>query len=166
MPEWMRLGFGLLFCLGIILAAIQDVVFYRIPNLLSYGLGVIFIPYAYFDWPSLPLLSIVINALVVFVCCTVFWLLKWLGAGDVKLLTTTSLWIPPDQIMIFVLLVSVFAMAFIAILRANKRWNPWIKSRPFPEFVKALIDKSDRAIPYGLPIAMSALVVVVPDLLS
>lgn len=166
MTENVKLGFGLLFCFATALGAIYDITSYRIPNFVTYGLALAFVPYAYVTWPTLPFTAVLINAAAVFACCVVFWQLKWLGAGDVKFLTAVSLWMPPDLILIFVFLVSIFAMGFIGLLRALRRWNPWVKSKPFPAFIKQLIDTSDRAIPYGLPIAMAALSVTVPQLLS
>ncbi len=148
-----------LFCFTVVYGAICDVTTYKIPNWVSYGLVLLFVPYAVVHWASAPILMHLGIGLLVFVMCIVFWQLRWLGGGDVKFVGSIALWMGPAKILAFVILLTVAAVVFIAILKFLYRWNPWFQGSALPGFVKQLLTKSaERAIPYGLPAAIAALI--------
>ena len=105
------------FCFAIVYGALCDVTTYRIPNAVSYGLVGLFIPYALANFDNLPILLHVGTGVLVFVMCLVFWQLRWLGGGDVKFVGAIALWMGPDKILIFVILLAVASGIFIAILK-------------------------------------------------
>lgn len=149
----------MIFCFAVVYGAICDVTTYKIPNSVSYGLVGLFIPYALANWGTLPVLLHVGIGVLVFVMCLVFWQLRWLGGGDVKFVGAIALWVGPEKILIFVVLLTLAAVGFIAILKFLYQWNPWFQGSKLPAFVKQLLTKSaERAIPYGLPAAISAII--------
>jgi prepilin peptidase CpaA len=148
-----------LFCLLVVYGAICDVTSYKIPNVVSYGLVGLFAMYAIATWGTLPLLMHVGIGLLVFVMCIVFWQLGWLGGGDVKFVAAISLWMGPDKIFIFMILLTLASAVFIAALKFLYQWNAWFQGSTLPAFVKLMLTKSaERAIPYGLPAAISAII--------
>jgi prepilin peptidase CpaA len=149
----------MIFCFAVVYGAVCDVTTFKIPNAVSYGLVLLFVAYAAATWGSLPIWLHVGTGLVVFVICIVFWQLRWLGGGDVKFVGAIALWMGPDNILMFLILLTVTSALFIVILKTLYQWNPWFQASALPSFVKQLLTKSaERAIPYGLPAAISAII--------
>jgi prepilin peptidase CpaA len=148
-----------LFCLLVVYGAVCDVTTYKIPNVVSYGLVLLFAAYAVATWGSLPLLMHVGVGTLVFVMCIVFWQLGWLGGGDVKFVGAIALWMGPAKILMFLILLTLASAVFIGVLKFMYQWNPWFQASKLPAFVKLMLTKSaERAIPYGLPAAISAII--------
>jgi prepilin peptidase CpaA len=88
--------FFTLFSIVALVIAFFDFLFYRIPNVLVAFGGLLFLGFislgalSGFDWGSLKD-SLIIGGLT-FLAGLIFYLLKWMGAGDVKFMTLTSLW--------------------------------------------------------------------------
>lgn len=166
-----------LFCLAIIYGAICDVQTYTIPNLVSYGLMGLFVCYAgliYFNTPTMPHLGFYITpilfnvayGLIVFIFFVVFWKIKWVGGGDVKFISAISFFMGLQDVLIFVVLLSALSVLMLAILKFIVFWNPYFRSGNLPGFLKNMLLKlEDKAIPYGLPAAIAALIVM-PDVIS
>jgi prepilin peptidase CpaA len=147
------------FCLGVIFGALTDLSRYQIPNAVSYGLVLLFVPLAILNWAVLPIGLHVLIGVVVFVLSVIFWQLRWMGGGDVKFLSAIALWMGPDRILVFLILVTVVAVVFISILKFLLRWNDLFQAGRYPAVFKQLLQKSsERKIPYGLPIGIAALV--------
>ncbi len=147
-----------LFCLLVIHGAITDVRTYMIPNWVSYGLVPLFAAYAGLMWGSTPVLLHVGLGLLVFVICMVFWKLRWLGGGDVKFVGAISLWMGPERILVFLLVLSLGSAAFVSFLRIAKDWNPYFQGGNWPAVLKRMVQKAEEhAIPYGLPAAIAAI---------
>ena len=151
-----------LFCLAVIYGAISDVTTYTIPNWVPYGLVVLFAVFAAVTWAKTPILVDIGLGLLTFVICIVFWKLKWLGGGDVKFVSAVSLWMGPDQILVFLVLLALLSAGFVTILQYSLQWNAYIQEhRLVPMFAKRMVQKAgEHACPYGLPAAISALIVV------
>ncbi len=166
-----------LFCLAVIYGAICDIKTYTIPNTVSYGLIIIFGFYAalvWFNTPSMPhlgfyitpILSNVAYGLVVFIFFVVFWKLRWVGGGDVKFISAVSLFMGLDDVLAFVVLLSLIAVLMLFILKSIIFWNPYFRAGKLPKFIKTMLEKiEEKAIPYGLPAALAALIVL-PDVMS
>jgi Flp pilus assembly protein protease CpaA len=119
-----------------------------------------FIPYAALTWKQEPILLQLALALLTFAFCLAFWRFQQIGGGDVKFISVLALWMHPESIGIFFLLLAFVSMAFIAILRWGRQWNAYFQESPMPALVKTLISKSEQqVIPYGVPAAISALAV-------
>jgi prepilin peptidase CpaA len=88
-------------------AAVSDVRDYRIPNTCSIVLALL---YAVHVWQA-PREIIVGAALIVtfaaFTVCMVFYTMKRLGGGDVKLITVASLWAGPALIADFIVVTAL-----------------------------------------------------------
>jgi prepilin peptidase CpaA len=150
----------LLFCLGVIYGAISDVTSYTIPNWVPYGLAGLFAVFAALTWGSLPLFLHVALGLFVFALCIVFWKFGWLGGGDVKFVGAIALWMGPRYILAFVLLLALLSAGFVMLLRFARQWNPYFQGGQWPGFIKQMVQKAEEnACPYGLPAAVSALIV-------
>jgi prepilin peptidase CpaA len=148
-----------LFCLGVIYGALSDLTRYKIPNLVSYGLVLLFIPFAAMTWNTLPILLHVGVFALVFVMCVIFWQLKWLGGGDVKFMAALSLWMGPDRILIFLLLLCGLSSLLVVTLRFLIQSNDYYQAANYPAVFKQLLQKaSEKAIPYGLPSGLAALI--------
>ncbi len=146
-----------LFIVAVIYGGLCDLATFRIPNLVSYGLVLLFIPYAILGWGSLPLLWHVGMGLGFFIACVVFWQMGWIGAGDAKFLSAIALWMGRDRIFMFALAMTIASVAFVVVLRFLRRWNPYFQGGNFPAFFKQLLTKAEtRVLPYGVPIAIGA----------
>jgi prepilin peptidase CpaA len=155
-----------LFVLAVIYGAISDVASYTIPNRVSYGIALLFIPYAILAWDHIPVLLHAGLGLFVTALCIVFWKLRWFGGGDAKFVGALSFWMGPSHILVFTVLLVLTSIALIAILRLARRWNVVVQAGPWPGFVKHMLRKAEEnAIPYGLPAAAAALITLVPNYL-
>ena len=161
-----------LFCLAVIYGAICDVRTYTIPNGVSYGLVGLFVVFATLVWlntPFMPHIGFYVTPIVfnvaygfaVFLFFIVFWKLGWVGGGDVKFVSAISLFMGLDHVLPFVILLSIFSLVFVMVLKFLQIMNPLFLDGKLPEFVKKMLLKAEeRAIPYGLPAAMSALIMM------
>lgn len=151
------LVFQSLFILAVIYGGLSDLATFRIPNLVSYGLVVLFIPYALINWTTLPVLWHVGLGLGFFVCCIVFWQIGWIGAGDAKFLSAIALWMGRDQVFVFILATTIASIVFISVLKILRQWNPYFQGAALPAMFKQLLSKAEeRVLPYGVPIAIGA----------
>lgn len=161
-----------LFCLAVIYGAICDVRTSTIPNRVSYGLVGLFAVFATLVWlntPYMPHLGfhvppIVFNAvysLAVFIFFLVFWQLRWVGGGDVKFVSAISLFMGLENVLLFVILLALISVAFVVLLKVLQILSPLFWDNRLPEFVRRMLLKTEgKAIPYGLPAAMAALIVM------
>jgi prepilin peptidase CpaA len=148
-----------LFCLSVIYGALCDLTRYKIPNTVSYGLALLFIPFAALNWNQLPILLHLGIFALVFVLCVIFWQLKWMGGGDVKFMSALSLWMGPDKILFFLILLSGFSALLVTVLRFMIQSNDYYQAGNYPAVFKTLLQKaSEKAIPYGLPSGAAALI--------
>src|SRR3546814_15458080 len=82
-------------------AAVTDLRSYRIPNTVSFGLGLLFLPSAVFSGASSQAGWALLGAFVVFLAgCPCFWFTV-LGGGAVKLINAASLWAGPGMMLRF-----------------------------------------------------------------
>jgi prepilin peptidase CpaA len=150
-----------LFVLAVIYGGISDLTTFRIPNLVSYGLVLLFIPYALINWSTLPLLWHVGVGLAFFIPCIVFWQMGWIGAGDTKFMSAIALWLGREDIFIFVVVTTLASLVFVTMLKFLRRWNPYFQGIRAPAVFKQLLNKAEqRVLPYGVPIAIGAVTAV------
>lgn len=91
-------------------------------------------------WPGLPLQFA--TALGCFAFCCLFFAMRWMGGGDVKLLTALALWFPPLDFLRMFLAVSIIGL-FLTLA-----FGAWHIARR---------QKDRVAIPYGIAIAAAGL---------
>lgn len=86
----------------------------------------------------------------------IFWLFKTIGAGDVKLMGSVGFVVGLDNALLFVVGVLLVSLIMLVLLRLSVRLT-LVPSALLQRFM-AILDQ--RRVPYGVPIAVSAIVVV------
>ena len=165
------------FAFLVLFGALSDLSSFRIPNWVSYGLVMLFCLQSFLAWlaaPDLPSLSFsvppfVINlgiGFVVFVIAVIFWQRGFIGGGDAKYLTATSLWMGPIGVVQFMVVLSALALAMALFLKLSANWGFLVHAGRLPAFVKRLYAKlADNQLPYGFPIGLAALIMI-PQIFS
>ncbi|MER8464071.1 prepilin peptidase [Mesorhizobium sp. M1396] len=96
-----------------------------------------------------------IAGLLLFVALFPFWALRKIGAGDVKLIAVVPFLIGGSDLVVFSVLLLVFALATAAIVK-----NPFML--PAGAF-RLIVQHLDRkgVVPFGVPIAIAAICTIV-----
>nr|WP_111298506.1 prepilin peptidase [Paracoccus saliphilus] len=82
---------------------------------------------------------------------------RWMGGGDVKLLTVATLWLGAGNVVTFIFYTSIFGAILtisLLIFRAARLPVPWRG----PQWISAL-HRRDCGVPYGVAIAAAAVLV-------
>ena len=149
------------FIFAVCLAALEDVRAFKIPNWVSATVAVAFVPYALAHLGLLPIGLHLIIAAVIFVITAAFWKFRFIGGGDVKLLSAVGLWLGPDLALPFMIIMTL-ASAVIALgLLVLRKWS-WVvsaASAPRPVLRMVAIAETGKC-PYAVPIAIAALTTV------
>ena len=150
-----------IFCTATIYGAVCDAKSFTIPNTVSLTLVAVFAIHAGLVWGREPILLQVGLGFLTFVITFTFWRFRQIGGGDVKFISALALWMHPQKIALFFLLLALLSLAFIMALKWVRQWNAYFQHSHVPAVVKSLIDRSDQqVIPYGVPAALSALAVM------
>jgi prepilin peptidase CpaA len=101
-----------------------------------------------------------IAALVLFVALLPFWVLRKVGAGDVKLMAVVPLLIGGTDLMVFSVLLLVFALATALVVK-----NPFmLPEGAFRIYVQHLDRKG--VIPFGVPISVASICTLTFEVLN
>jgi prepilin peptidase CpaA len=151
--------FCVLYVLCVCTAIWTDVTSLLIPNWVSVLLAVSFIPFALMHLGTSGLLQNFAIAAVVFGVCVVFFVVGWMGGGDVKFLTATSVWMGSDQILPFLFKIAIIGAAVALVLIYFRSYaNPWRGWGARFAVLGRILELADaRKVPYGLPIGGAAL---------
>ncbi|RWL88185.1 MAG: prepilin peptidase [Mesorhizobium sp.] len=96
-----------------------------------------------------------IAGLVLFLALFPFWLMRKVGAGDVKLISVTPFLIGASNLAVFSVLLLVFAIATVAVVK-----NPFLlPAGMFRHYVQHLDRKG--VVPFGVPISAAAIGTIV-----
>lgn len=131
-----------------------DVRHYIIPNwlvasfLVLYPIAVLMSPHAV-DWP----MALAGMAAVFAVGYAVF-AFKWMGAGDIKLITVCSLWTGFSHLLDFIFMVAVLGGLFAAGLWGTRKTLPTLPHK-FASLPRIL--REGEPVPYGVAIALGFL---------
>ena len=131
-------------------AAISDFRFYRIPNVVTALLAVIFPAFVLASPHSIPWLQHLAVFALMSIAGTAAFLGKFLGAGDVKLLAVASLWAGPTLIAPF-LVTTALAGGVVSLIAGLAT----LKNSPAGPTAKA--DWFQAKVPYGIAIAAGGL---------
>ncbi|MBC2835781.1 A24 family peptidase [Paragemmobacter straminiformis] len=138
-------------------AALRDVRTLTVPNALVGGLllvWVVFAPIAGLSSREMALDAG--SAAMVFFATVAAYAMGWMGGGDSKLLTVSSLWLGAGQVVPF-LMATMLAGGGLALGIVALRLLP--RNLPFPDrFAPA--EGAARELPYALAIALGALTVL------
>ena len=165
MPEsvegYLNLAILAAFIFAVCLAALEDIRAFKIPNWASATIAIAFIPYYLLHSWLFPIGMHLIIAASIFVITVIFWKLRLIGGGDVKLLTAVGLWLGPDLALSFMLVMTaaslVIALGIILIRKFS--WVAYASEAPRPVLRMMAIAEAGKC-PYALPIAIAALMTV------
>src|SRR6476646_1477281 len=156
---------GSIFTLLLIFAAIGDVRTRRIPNRLVAGIAVIGIFYsAIVSGPVWGTLKGIEGFFAGMAFWLVFYILGWLGAGDVKLVAAAGAWLGPREVsegsLIAALLGAILAVLWLLRSRGMRRGVETLGvAVTLPSVLTEKPSSEDRirSLPYSVPIAVGAL---------
>ena len=97
---------------------------------------------------------------IVLAAAFVFFARGWIGGGDAKLAAATALWLGFDQLLNYVILASLFG-GLLTLLIMRFRLVPlprWLENQAWVN----RLHRMDSGIPYGIALALAALVIY-PD---
>ena len=160
----MALVGGIVFSTTLIVAAIGDLRTRRIPNRLVAVLALLGIAYSVARAPGIPGLSQAGGGLLVGLACWLpFYLMGWLGAGDVKLYAAAGAWLGPARAVEGALVGALFGAALSLIWMAKsqgmKRAAQTLGMAAATPGMLAPDNSSSKhsTLPYGVAIAFGAL---------
>lgn len=148
----------LVFPVAMAFAAANDLLTMKIPNRISLALVGAFIVVALLTRMPLDVFgtNMAIGFAVLAVTFTLF-AFNLFGGGDAKLIAAGAIWMGPDHIFDYVLLVTIFGGALCLTILAYRKWIP-ATAFALPDWAHRLhIDKGP--IPYGIAIAAGGLAV-------
>jgi prepilin peptidase CpaA len=156
--EWISIIAALATIGLLITAAVSDILRYRIPNYLVYGVAIAFAVAIAFNFSLHALGWSLAAALGMFALGCIFFALNLFGGGDVKLITAVALWTGVADLMRFALLMSVIGgvLGVIWIIRRRRHQrraaaeaaaHPGAPPGPARKF----------KLPYGVAIALAGL---------
>ncbi len=146
----------LLFPAAMAFAAAMDMLTMTIPNRISLVLVGAFFVAAYFAGLSMQqVLSHVATGGVVLLVCFALFAMGVFGGGDAKLLAASSLWIGFDQLLPYIMGVSIAGAVLSLVFLYARKYFPE-GSVSAPRWVLRL-QARESGMPYGLAIAAAAL---------
>jgi len=155
---------GIVFSAILIVAAIGDLRTRRIPNRLVAVLAVLGIAYSVARAPGIPGLSQAGGGLLAGLACWLpFYLMGWLGAGDVKLYAAAGAWLGParsvEGALVGALFGAVLSLIWMAKSQGMKRAAQTLgMAAATPGMLTPDGSSSKRStLPYGVAIAFGAL---------
>jgi prepilin peptidase CpaA len=153
------LAHSLLFVFPFIMlyAAAMDVLTMRIANTISIGLVVAFFVVAAIA--GMPVQQMLVHAgvsLAVLLANMLLFQLRLVGGGDAKLLAAAALWVGHEQLIPFLVYVTIFGGVLALLVLAYRR-SP-AGALPLPEWASRLHNRNE-GMPYGVAITAGALIV-------
>ena len=147
---------GVFFVLAL---AFTDLKYRRLPNFWVGAFLLLFLPTAFllgFTWQQFGLHVLV--AFCTFLITSIFFALRWMGGGDVKLWTAVMLWAGP-QLALAVVIITTLAGGILGLLGWLAAWRLRRAPQTWGRTVLRLIS-SDRGVPYGVALALAGLFVI------
>jgi prepilin peptidase CpaA len=130
----------------LVIAALSDLQSYTIPNWLSLAIVGLFVVQIMVEPRSYGVIGVrLLVTACIFGLCTLLYAKRWWGGGDVKLLSSLSLWVGLEDIPRLLLTMSVVGGLLTLIVITVR----WIRSHR--------TGSSDSRIPYGVAIAAAGL---------
>lgn len=128
----------------------------RIPNWISLLLLGLFAGHVLVDGGGIPLGQHLMWGGGVFAAGLFFYMLGWLGAGDVKLAAVLALWMGPKAGPDFLVTASVLGGAFALALLALRRYKLPVALGQWHVFERLTYFAAAGKCPYGIPLAVAA----------
>ena len=151
--ETLRWFIVLLLAILLAIVSISDVRYRRIPNWTVLAVAALFVPWIFLG-PGVSILSALEAALICFVVSCAMYALRFLGAGDSKLLTVTALFAGMPRLPHFLVYVALAggAIALVSLLTRPTRAAVMFHMRGKGDF--------GRGVPYGVAIAIATMAIV------
>lgn len=152
------IAFGLYMVL-LAIAAATDIWVFKIPNWVSAMLFLLFFPVALLSPGEIDWLSHLGAALAVFVGGIVLYVLRWFGAGDVKLMTAVAIWAGFPHLLAFLFYVTLAGgvlAVFLLTLRFAIPRLPLSQTATGPRNLPQALTKGGR-VPYGVAISAGSI---------
>jgi prepilin peptidase CpaA len=147
----------LIFPLAMAFAAAMDLFTMTIPNRISILLVATFAIVVYIVAPAWGVVNKhLLIAGIVFVAAVTMFALGWLGGGDAKLLSASSLWIGPDLFVAYLVYVTLIGgILALAILRYRDVavLPGWLTRQPWA----LRLHEKNGGMPYGVALGASAM---------
>ena len=156
------LGFQLLFVFCMCYAVVSDFRELLIPNWIIVTLIAAFPPFAILYLEPLAVVWHVLIALSILAVTIAFFAAKWIGGGDVKLMSGAALWTGPKHVATFLLVMSMIGFV-LAIVLWGLRTHDALVARSLPDnslLRRLQVLAQEGQCPYGVAIGAAALVVV------
>ncbi len=143
-----------------ILAALNDIASFRIPNWIPAALAILFVPAAFVahlpwsGWQGVGL-HLAVGALALALAVGGF-AMGWMGGGDAKLLAAAAVWLGPERLWPFAMATALAGGALALALVALR--STWLRpiAAAAPAWTQRLATPGEGA-PYGVAIAAGAL---------
>ena len=94
-------------------------------------------------------------AAALFLVTFIFWLLRLMGAGDVKLISATALVVGFNDAIQFAVLLVIFSLIFLWILRGARMGQ----IPPIGPLFRLIEISGQKRIPHGVPVAFAAVAI-------
>lgn len=142
-----------------VFAAVWDLTTMTIPNRLTLALALGFVLVLPFSGLDLSQIGLHVAAgavmLMVGMACFAF---GWIGGGDAKLVAATALWLGWNDLLIYLLMASIFGGALTLLIL-------YFRTLPLPQLLVrqdwvARLHDRQSGIPYGLALAAGALFIL------
>jgi prepilin peptidase CpaA len=159
-PQIVAHGAFALYVLLLCAAAATDIWKFKIPNWVNAALLLLFVPTALLLPAEVDWLSHVGAGFSVLAVGVVLFVLGWLGAGDVKLMTAVALWTGFGYLAEFVFLVALAGgglALLLLVLRIVIARLPSVRGTPDGRALPRILVTGEK-VPYGVAIACAAII--------
>jgi prepilin peptidase CpaA len=149
------------FIFAVCLAAIEDVRVFKIPNWASATVALAFVPYAALHLGLWDIVMHLVIAAVIFAITATFWKFRFIGGGDVKLLSAVGLWLGLEMAFPFMLLMTGASVVIAVVLLVVRHFS-WVvySGAPLRPMLRMVAIAETGKCPYALPIAIAALTTI------
>ena len=149
-----------LFC--VCYAIITDFQTLLIPNWISLTLIGAFVVFATIHVAAAAITGHLFVAAIVLTLSITFFVLGWIGGGDVKFMSAIALWMGPDYIAPFTVLMASFGAALAICLIGIEKYGAFVSPRMQDVWPVSRLRKlaRSRECPYGVAIGTAGLLLV------
>lgn len=136
-----------------------DTTRYIIPNWLT---GSLLLAYAFavFTSPFPVLWQMAVAGMCLTLVCGYFvFAMKWMGAGDIKLVTALALWVGVHNLPDFIFITSLIGGVLSLGLWGGRKLAPYLPKKPKKEQLPRIL-QDGAPVPYGIAIALAFLIMM------
>jgi prepilin peptidase CpaA len=155
-------GFQSIYVLSICYTIVSDFRHLRISNSIIVLLVCTFAAFAAVFLEPKAVLSHVVLALFILSIACVFFAANWIAGGDVKFLTATTLWVGPEHVIDFIMLMAMLGLVLALALICVRKYPYFVVHLPDSWMLRRITALAECGqVPYGVAIGIAA--VLTPD---